>query len=157
MTREISQAERAKRTLCVVDVENCASTSDLTLEHALHVQDAINRAVPGIVMHVVGCSHRNAAAARFAFDRSRIVVRSGVDGADLALIEVLETERIEQRFSRVVIASGDHIFVPAIRRLREAGVEVEALSVAGQLSHELAWTCSNVRYLSVSNLEVGNV
>jgi len=40
MTREISQAERAKRTLCVVDVENCASTSDLTLEHALHVQDA---------------------------------------------------------------------------------------------------------------------
>jgi len=157
MTREISKTERAKRTLCVVDVENCASTSDLSLEHALHVHEAISKAVPEAVMHVVGCSHRNAAAARFAFDRSRIVVRSGVDGADLALIEVLETERIEQRFSRVVIASGDHIFVPVIKRLRDAGVEVDALSIKGQLSHELACNCSNVRYLSVENMEAGNV
>jgi len=157
MTREISQAERAMRTLCVVDVENCASTSDISLERALLVQEAIREALPGVVMHVVGCSHRNAAATRFAFDHSRIVVRSGVDGADLALIEVLETERIEQRFGRVVIASGDHIFVPVTKQLREAGVDVEALSVEGQLSHELASTCSKVRYLSVSNLEVGNV
>lgn len=157
MTKEISNAERANRTLCIVDVENCASTADLSLERALHVQRAIKRAVPDALMHVVGCSHRNAAAARFAFDRSRLVIRSGADGADLALIEVLETERVERRFGRVVIASGDHSFVPVIKRLREAGVVVEALSIAGQLSRELARSCSSVRYLSIANLEAGNV
>ena len=157
MTRDITKAERAKRTLCVVDVENCASTSDLSLKRALHVREAINKAVPEAVMHVVGCSHRNAAAAGFAFNRSRIVVRSGVDGADLALIDVLETERIEQRFGRIVLASGDHIFVPVIKRLRDAGVEVETLSIRGQLSHDLARNCSSVRYLPVSNFEAGNV
>lgn len=157
MTQEISKTERAKRTLCVVDVENCASTSDLSLERALHVHEAISKAVPEAVMHVVGCSHRNAAAAGFAFNRSRLVVRSGVDGADLALIAVLETERIEQRFGRVIVASGDHIFVPVIKRLRDAGVEVEALSIKEQLSRELACNCSSVRYLPVSNLEASNV
>lgn len=157
MSKEISKLERAKRTLCVVDVENCASTSDLSLERALRVHEAIRIAVPDAIMHVVGCSHRNAAATRFAFDRSRLVVRSGINGADLALIDVLNTEDVEKRFCRVVVASGDHIFVPSIKRLQQAGVEVEALAIKGQISRELARTCATVRYLSVADLEAGNV
>ena len=157
MTKHFSQRERSTRTLCLVDVENCASTSHVSLEHASRVRDAIKQAAPEVLIHIVACSHHNAAATRFAFSRSRVVVRSGNNGADLALIDVIETENVEKRFGRVIIASGDHIFAHAAKRLRRAGVTVEALAINGQISRDFACTCNAVRYLSVQNLGSSNV
>jgi uncharacterized LabA/DUF88 family protein len=93
----------------------------------------------------------------FGFIGARVILRSGPDGADLALLDVIEHEQVDGRFSKVIIASGDGIFAPACRRLRSCGVYVEVLSLPDRLSGELAASCSNVRYLTLSEFESGNV
>jgi len=42
--------------------------------------------------------------------------------------EVLNTEDIASRFTRVFIASGDHLFEPAARRLISQGVDVRIVA-----------------------------
>lgn len=58
----------------------------------------------------------------------RLVVRHGADGADLALLDVLEREQVERRFGDLVIASGDGIFADEVRRLRGRGLRVTVVA-----------------------------
>ena len=78
---------------------------------------------------------------RLAFALGRLGVRShahmsGQDGADLALLEALEYD-VPRSCGTVVIASGDHIFAPAAKRLREQGKRVEVVACAGTISAAL--------------------
>ena len=52
------------------------------------------------------------------------MLREGHDGADLALENVLSSENVEERFSEVVIVSGDGLFANQAARLRSLGVRV---------------------------------
>lgn len=66
----------------------------------------------------------------------------GPDGADNALIsdasDLLAAENLGQRFSDVVIGSGDHIFELSARRLRHAGLRVHLVVASHRsLSHDL--------------------
>ena len=69
--------------------------------------------------------------------RARYVVRSGPDGADLALIDVIREERVNERFRHVVIGSGDGIFADVASLLGLAGVQVTAVSRPESLSSKL--------------------
>jgi hypothetical protein len=78
---------------------------------------------------------------KLAFPLGRLGVRchnheGGPDGADLALLQVLEHE-IPRSCGTVVIASGDHIFAPIARQLRAEGRRVEVVACAGTVSAEL--------------------
>ena len=157
MKKQINIQNRSSRMICLVDIENCAGSGDLSSRQAEAVRLAISRAVPAAVMKVVACSHHNAVPTLFSFMDARVLLRSGPDGADLALLDVLEHEHVPSRFGKVIIASGDGIFAPASRRLLSCGVHVEVLSTSDRLSGELAASCSNVRYISVAELEAGNV
>jgi len=157
MTKQIQPHVRANRVICLVDIENCAGSGELTPQQAEAVRLAISRAAPAAVMKVVACSHHNAVPTLFSFTDARVLLRSGPDGADLALLDVLEHEQVPSRFGKVIIASGDGIFAKASRRLLSCGVQVEVLSAPDRLSGELAASCSNVRYLSVAELQAGNV
>jgi uncharacterized LabA/DUF88 family protein len=64
-------------------------------------------------------------------------VRSGEDGADLALLDVLLGERVAARFDEVVLASGDGIFTDAVAALGTAGVDVTVLARSGHCSKRL--------------------
>ena len=85
---------------------------------------------------------------------ARLVVRRGRNGADIALIEcVKDVEFTAARFDRIVIGSGDGIFVHVVRVFRRLGLPVEVVVRQG-LSHELAVTASVVRTLRQSPLDL---
>ena len=78
----------------------------------------------------------------------RYLARDGQDGADLALLEVLEGERLSERFDRVVIASGDHIFAPAVARLTRQGVHVTVVAHRDALAASLRLAAHEVRWIN---------
>ena len=78
--------------------------------------------------------------------------RSGPDGADLALLDVLENERVDERFERVTICSGDGIFVPSAAWLAGADVDVTVVSLPGHLATRLQFAARNVTLLPVASV-----
>lgn len=164
MTRKLKPSKENKihkgRTLAFVDVENEVGSSDLTAENVIEVKTALDLLEGANLMQVVACSHHNAEAVMFNWPKARIILKSGKDGADLALIQVATDEHIAERFDRIVIASGDGIFTTIAKDLSDEGVEVSIVCGRGALSKNLKHQCPNVRYLKLSALELketGNV
>jgi hypothetical protein len=69
---------------------------------------------------------------------ARYLARSGPDGADLALLDVISCERVAERFTHVLIASGDHIFAGEAAVLIARGCHVTVVSRYTALSRQLA-------------------
>lgn len=79
---------------------------------------------------------------------SRLVVRPGPDGADLALIDALDDIRfIAEQSDRIVIGSGDGIFAGVAEEFRACGLPVGVVSRRRSLAYSLASAVSYVRYL----------
>ncbi|MGH3282645.1 MAG: NYN domain-containing protein, partial [Trebonia sp.] len=78
---------------------------------------------------------------------ARYRVRSGKDGADLELLDVLEHENVATRFSHVVIGSGDGGFGRAAASLAARGVRITVVSRWGSLAYDLAKVAGTVVYL----------
>jgi hypothetical protein len=104
------------RTLHLIDVENL-------LGDPRPDADSVRRARHAYESHVVvgehdlvvvACNHGCALEVGLAYAGARLVVRSGPDGADLALLEVLGEYDLRGRFEAVVVASGDGIFSHAV-------------------------------------------
>jgi hypothetical protein len=129
-----------ERTLHVVDIENLAGAAIPSL--AL-VSETQGRYLKQLVLEpddqvVMAASHLALLDAACGWPNARYRVRSGKDGADLALLDVLEHENIAARFSHVVIGSGDGIFGRAAARLAAGGVRVTVVSRPGSLNAGLA-------------------
>jgi hypothetical protein len=137
------------RRLYIVDAENLEGAGMMSLRGAARVRSAIEATLPPHLMDhvVVGTSHPgNAVTATTAWRQVRHVVRHGHDGADLALLEVLD-EDIEQRYTEVVLASGDGIFTATVAALAGRGVPVTVISRRSGLSSQLRMAASHVVYL----------
>jgi hypothetical protein len=91
---------------------------------------------------VIACSHLAFTTIGFCWRGPQYLLRSGPDGADLALLAALRHDHIAARFPRVVIASGDHIFAPAVTGLAAAGCQVTIASRRGRLSQALQHAAS---------------
>lgn len=132
-------AHRAGRHLVLIDIENLVGSGSPTsseVETALH---ALSNVVPGFgsAQRVVACSHHAACAVSFAASGCRRLWRSGPNGADLALLEVLNSEFVEERFEFITVCSGDGIFADRVARLAELGVAVNVVALRGQLAWRL--------------------
>ena len=104
---------------------------------------------------MVATSHHAAAATWFAWPAAtRRLIRSGRDGADLALLEVIEKERIAERFAGVTLGSGDGIFAPAAARLQSLGCVVTVVSRRAGLSRQLRMAFRDVRYIDLPQAAV---
>jgi hypothetical protein len=118
------------RRLVVVDIENVVGGAVLATEQAvsahLRIREAVN--LCGGEQVVIGVSHVGVMATGLGWRGPRLVVRSGADGADLALLDVLTGECIEGRFDEVVLVSGDGIFTEAVASLGVLGVKVTVLA-----------------------------
>ena len=77
-------------------------------------------------------------------------VRSGPDGADLALLDVLRHENVARRFTHVAIGSGDHVFAEAAADLADQGVWVTVVSRHRSLSPRLAMAARQVIFLDTA-------
>jgi hypothetical protein len=116
------------RTLYVIDVENMACSCHITTADVAKIRTRIHSTVePRRGDHtVIAASHHNAPAAYFGWaGTARRLARSGKDGADTALLEVIaDTAWVANHYDRVVLASGDHAFTYAVAALKAAGVHV---------------------------------
>lgn len=137
----LPQKQRALRgrRLVVVDIENVVGGAVLTTEQAVGAHLAIKdvAALNGSEHVVIGTSHVGVVSTGLGWRGSRLVVRSGENGADLALLEVLIDERVEERFDEVVLVSGDGIFTEAVAVPGAAGVEVTVVAPSGRCSNRL--------------------
>ena len=128
------------RRLVVVDIENVAGGAVVTdwiarwarmvVETALDIRDD--------EQVVIGTSHVGLFHAKAAWPCARVKVRrSGENVAGHELIEVLTSERIEERFDEVVLVSGNQILSDAVASLGGSGVSITVVSWAASLSRRL--------------------
>jgi hypothetical protein len=87
---------------------------------------------------VIASSHLTLKKTGCWWPSARYLVRSGPDGADLALLDVIGREHASERFSRITIASGDGGFAQAAAELTNAGCHVTVLTRRARLSRRLA-------------------
>lgn len=127
------------RTLHLIDIENlhgeprpaAESVCQARTVYEAHVVVGENDLV------VVACNHGCALDVGLAYAGARLVVRSGPDGADLALLEVLAEHDVGGRFDAVVVASGDGIFTDAVSALAAVGLPTLVVSRPESLSRTL--------------------
>lgn len=127
------------RRLVVVDIENVVGGAVLTVDQAEGAHLVIEKVagLSGCEQVVIGTSHVGVVSTGLGWQGPRLVVRSGENGADIALLEVLTEERVEERFDEVVLVSGDGIFAGAIAALAAAGLRVTVLAPVGHCSKRL--------------------
>ena len=144
---ELMKRDKAGRKLFVVDIENAVGIGTVDEGSCLKVKSRIEREYKPARgdLTIIGVSHKNNVFPARAWDGARIVLQEGHDGADLALEDVLSSENVEERFSEVVIVSGDGLFADQAARLRSLGVKVTVDARARQLSRFLAFSCSSVK------------
>jgi hypothetical protein len=140
------------RHLILIDAENLAATGSPTKKDLEMVKAAVMTVLPdfGMAQCIVACSHHAARAVAFAFPQARHLWRSGRDGADLALLDVLKNERVDQRFGRVTICSGDGIFAACAAQLASADVNVTVVALKGHLAARLELAARTVVQLTNS-------
>lgn len=134
----------------MIDIENLAASPSPTVEEVQAVKAALGQVVPGFdqVQRIVACSHHAAPAVAFEFPGTRHLWKSGRDGADLALLDVLENERVDERYGRITICSGDGIFADAAAWLASRGLDVTVVSHRSHLAARLELAARDIRYLA---------
>ena len=107
------------RTLHLVDIENLAGAALPSRDQVTEVQGLyVARLTVGADDQVVmATSHRAFMNAALGWPSARYRVRSGPNGADLELLDVLQHEDVAARFTHVVIGSGDGLFSQAAANL----------------------------------------
>jgi hypothetical protein len=138
-----------ERALHVVDIENLAGAAvpSLDLVSRVQVRYVACLGFGADDQVVLAASHLGLLNAGLGWPHARYRVRSGNDGADLELLDVLEHENVAARFSHVVIGSGDGLFGAAAASLAARGVYITVVSRRDSLAQGLARTARDVIYL----------
>lgn len=124
-----------ERTLHLIDIENLTGTASPTAEEVRDCRHLYESAFVGAGdLVVVACSHHAFQSVAWEWPRARLLLRSGENGADLALLDVIAAEDVAERFAFIHVASGDGIFADAVAQLGSAGVIVTAVSRPESLS-----------------------
>jgi putative NIF3 family GTP cyclohydrolase 1 type 2 len=147
---KLQRVNKEARHLVLIDIENLAATPSPSIQEVRMVMSALRDVVPQYddAQCVVACSHHAARTVAFAFPAGRRLWRSGRNGADLALAEVLENERVDERFGRVTICSGNGIFASSAARLARANVDVTVVSLEGHMAARLQLAARTVVFLA---------
>jgi hypothetical protein len=141
--------------LWLIDIENLAGSAIPTLHQVETVREwftsQLGAGLSGDDQVVVATNHHGLLNAALGWPHARYRVRSGPDGADMELLDVLEYENVATRFSHVVIGSSDRIFDHAAKTLAAHGVRVTVVSrTDADLSPVLARLAGNVINFPVS-------
>jgi hypothetical protein len=134
------------RRIILVDIENIVGGGVAVPEHVYRAQSAIAAVVvPRDEDHVVvACGRFSVGIVGFEWQGPhRLVFRSGIDGADLELLDILEAERVGDRFTEVVIVSGDGIFADVVSHLGQRA-DVTVVSRAQACSRRLRMAAKHV-------------
>ena len=147
--RRVARRRFPARTLHLVDIENLAGTAVPSLPQVMDVQGRYARrmALGADDQVIMASNHLALVNAAVGWPHARYRVRSGPNGADLELLDVIEFENVATRFTHVVIGSGDGMFGRAAEGLTAGGVRVTVVSLQRSLSASLARAARHVVYL----------
>ena len=125
----------AGRTLHVIDIENLVGGSGAGASAVAPVLSAYRSAaaVRDGDHALIAAGPTLAVAAGLAWPGAQLRFGHGIDGADDALLAAVEPAFAADHYDRVVIASGDHAFLPLVAALRARAVAV-LLIVRDELS-----------------------
>ena len=99
---------------------------------------------------IVGVNPALAVLAKAAWPSSRLAVRGGPDGADIALLETVKARELRaSRYDQAVIGSGDGVFEVAVSASRNCGVPVGVVARASNHDHEEAVLHLPHRYVGI--------
>jgi hypothetical protein len=134
---------RLRRTLHLIDADNLLGdpcTCDSPQIDAMYAayRHAAGFAADDHVVIAAGTNGEHVFAVEHGWECARHLRRRGPNGADLALLEEASWAARSDRFDRVVIGSGDGIFVGAHDELRAAGLHVDVVAQRRSLSAALA-------------------
>jgi hypothetical protein len=143
---------RAGRAIHLLDIENLvASPSPTATEIAHTMSDYLQRVPIGpLDQFVVGVNPRSLVEVGRVIHGAQILTRSGPDGAGSVLTEMALSDRIDRRFERVVIGSGDGYFADLVAWLTTHDVHVTVVSRTGLLSWRLYVAARDVTYLDAA-------
>jgi hypothetical protein len=130
----------AGRTLHLVDIENLVGGSDASCMGIRQASGAYREAAPVRAGDhvIVGAGSTLLVPAGLVWSGAQLVLGSGPDGADRALLQrVSDVEWVASHFDRVVLGSGDGIFADLLASLRRLGVAVGVVGPAGSISWKL--------------------
>ncbi|WP_054952980.1 NYN domain-containing protein [Flaviflexus massiliensis] len=147
-TRTKTTATQTGRRIVLIDIENVVGGQVHTLDQALWAKEKLeNSGLFSSCDHIVlGVGPAGYVNVGVAWPQARKVVRDGSDGADLALLEILTTENLSDRFDDVVVISGDHIFAEAVAlTAKSANVTVACWSAS--LSPQLFLASPTIHFL----------
>ena len=147
--RKAARRQFPLRRLHLVDIENLAGSRRPTLGQVSRARHLYLERIGFEAMDQVevASSHLTLVNAAVGWPHAHYRARSGPDGADLALLDVLQHEDVARRFTRVVIGSGDHLFAAEAARLAALGVWVTVVSRKHSLSPRLALAAHDVIFL----------
>ena len=140
-TQDIKR-KQTTRSIFLGDIENLAwdkQANTLTLPSIRTISDAVSIKLQEYSpLEVLASSHYFAKQIWFAWGRTtRRLLGSGPDGADKALLDLVNNEKLHERFDTVIIGSGDGIFTKVATELASRKVHVIAAYGNGRLSKEL--------------------
>jgi|HubBroStandDraft_2_1064218.scaffolds.fasta_scaffold268120_2 hypothetical protein len=137
------------RRLHLVDIENLAGAALPSLSQVRETLGLYTGrlAFGAMDQAEVASSHLAWLNAALGWPHAHYRIRSGPDGADLALLDVLRHEDVARRFTHVAIGSGDHLFAEEAARLAAQGVWVTVVSRRRGLSSWLEQAASEVIFL----------
>ena len=140
------------RRLHLVDIENLAGAALPSLSQVRETLGLYTGCLAFGAMDQaeVASSHLAWLNAALGWPHAHYRIRSGPDGADLALLDVLRHENVATRFTHVVIGSGDHLFAEQAAHLAARGVWVTVVSRRRSLSHRLALAAREVIFLDAT-------
>lgn len=143
---------RTGRALHLLDIENLvASPAPTEAEVARTMSDYLQRVPVGpLDQFVVGVNPRSLVEVGRVIHGAQILTRSGRDGADSVLVEMALSDRIDLRFERVVIGSGDGYFADLVAWLIAHDVHVTVVSRTPLLSWRLYVATSGITYLDAA-------
>ena len=93
-----------ERTFALIDIENLTGTPLPSEHECSRVRSIVENHIDASHTPVVAaCSHLAARTAPFAWPTARWKWKSGLNGADEALLEELDVDHIASRFTKVLI------------------------------------------------------
>ncbi len=92
-------------------------------------------------------SRHNLAAAAFGWAGAVLKCREGHDGADCLLAEAMLDGRLEDRFDKIVVASGDGGLAPFVQKMTKLLKNVLVVSQPTAIAFAMRMTGANVQYL----------
>ena len=142
----------AQRSLHLIDIENLIGAGHFlpaAAATALHAYRDLVRVADGD-HEIVGVSSPrallNVHASGFG---GRIVFAEGHDGADRALLEVLMSESVPERFGKLYCASGDGIFAEAVGLMGLRGLHVIVVANSRGLAKRLRLAAGEVLPINI--------